>query len=64
MPTTPLPVLHSHIQNIFCLGMDSALLHVLQSHSQIHKQVVWQQENQGSPAPSPHLRHTSAGVLN
>lgn len=46
MPATALSVLHGHIQTIFCLGMDSALLHVLQSHTQIHNQVVWQQENE------------------
>lgn len=53
MATATLPVLRGHIQTIFCLGMDSALLHVLQSHSQIHNQVIWQQENERALLPPP-----------
>ena len=60
VPTAALPVLHGHIRTIFCLGMDSALLHVLQSHSQIHNQVVWQQENERALLPPPSIRDAPA----
>lgn len=39
------PALHAHTQPLFCLGTDSALLHILQSHSQIHGR-VWEQKNE------------------
>jgi len=52
VPTTALPVLRGHIHTVSGLGVDSALLRVLQSHSQIHNPVGWQREN-GKALPPP-----------
>lgn len=54
------PVLHRHIQTLLCLGMDSTLLHVWQSLSKIHSQVVWQKNERAllSPPRAPSTGRT------